>query len=300
MLDKKHLRVLGSSTSSVYAAIGIGICKMRYSIGFLCSLSLCLASALIPQSPEQQSRRAVASLSKAIEANKANGSGKTRFYVDYLIPLPPETKGEDIDPWPGGLAQMYPYAEDILTTILRGVVDEPAGPCASQVISPADCCGFFIQESNVSSKNDIAAILFPGVDQLSKIQEIDEMVGEDRTLIVFNKQFQRPEDFGFLNRDKSKKAIFDKFSYGFAFQELACRGEDMKLTFEYPNWNSCIVCDENIELGSREIDLLDPQPDRPTYEVLEKKINEVLPEPLWMRKMQEVTEKGFKFQRNKE
>jgi hypothetical protein len=258
-----------------------------------------VASALIPQSPEQQIRRAIASLSKAIEATKEESGRKPRFLIDYLIPLPPETKEEDIDPWPGGLAQMYPYAEDILTTILKGVVDEPAGPCGSQVISPADCSGFLIQESNVSPKNDIAAILFPGVDQLSKIQEIDQMVGEDRTLILFNKQFQRPEDFGFFNRDKSRTAIFDKFSQGFAFQEYACRGEDMKLTFEYPNWSSCVVCDENIELGSREIDLLDPQPDRPTYEALEKKINEILPEPLWMRKMGEAQDKGFKFQRNK-
>jgi hypothetical protein len=30
---------------------------------------------------------------------------------------------------------------------------------------------------------------------------------------------------------------------------------------------------------------------------LEKKINEVIPEPLWMRKMGDVQEKGLKFQR---
>lgn len=259
-------------------------------------LTLSVASALIPQSPQQQTRRAVASLSKAIEAMNEAGNRK-RFFVDYLIPLPPETKAEDIDPWPGGLAQMYPYAEDILKDILKGIIDSPAGPCSSQVISQADCSGFFIQESDVSSKNDIAAILFPGVDQLDKIKEIDEMVGDDRTLIIFNKQFQRPEDFGFFNKEKSKQAVFDRFSYGFAFQELACRGEDTKLTFEYPNWNSCVVCDENVDLGTREIDLFEPQPVRPTYEELEKKINEVLPEPLWMRKMGEVGEKGFKFQR---
>ena len=63
-------------------------------------LCLAVASALIPSSPEQQTRRAIASLSKAIETTREN-NGKLRFYVDYLIPLPPETKAEDIDPWPG-------------------------------------------------------------------------------------------------------------------------------------------------------------------------------------------------------
>ena len=37
--------------------------------------------------------------------------------------------------------------------------------------------------------------------------------------------------------------------------------------------------------------------ERHDYLELEKKINEVIPEPLWMRKMQEVSEKGLKFQR---
>lgn len=266
----------------------------------LCSCSI-LVSSLIPASPQQQTRRAIASLSKAIADAKESGSNKPlRFYVDYLIPLPIETKAEDIDPWPGGLAQMYPYASDILETILKGItVDAPSnGGCSSQVLSEPDCCGFFIQQSESSAKNDVAAILFPGVDQLDKIAEIDQMVGDERVLILFNKQFQRPADFGFgSNRDRCQKVVFDRFSYGFAFQEFACRGEDTKLTFEYPNWSSCVICDEDADKGQQEIALLDPQPQRPSYQELEKKINQVLPEPLWMRKMNEAESKGFKFQR---
>jgi len=256
-----------------------------------------IASALIPASPEQQTRRAIQSLSKAIGNAREEGR-PLRFYVDYLIPLPPETKAEDIDPWPGGLAQMYPYASDILETILRGIVDTPSMKCSSQVVSQPDCCGFFIQQSETSPKNDVAALLFPGVDQLEKIAEIDQMVGPQRPLILFNKQFQRPVDFGFGgNNKRSQELLFDRFSYGFAFQEFACRGEDTKLTFEYPNWQSCVICDEDFEKGQQEIALLSPQKDRPSYEDLEKKINEVLPEPLWMRKMGEAETKGFKFQR---
>jgi Domain of unknown function (DUF1995) len=262
-------------------------------LALVCGLTL----ALIPASPEQQTRRAIQSLSNAIA--DARGQGRPlRFYVEYLIPLPPETKAEDIDPWPGGLAQMYPYASDILATILRGITESPSPTCSSQVVSEADCCGFFIQQSEASAKNDVAAMLFPGVDQLAKIDEIDKMVGNERPLILFNKQFQRPADFGFGSIvTKCQEIVFNRFSYGFAFQEFACRGEDTKLTYEYPNWQSCVICDEDIEKGQLEIALLDPQPDRPSYEELEKKINQVLPEPLWMRKMGEVESKGFKFQR---
>jgi Domain of unknown function (DUF1995) len=255
-----------------------------------------LATALVPQSPEEQTRLAIRSLQKAIASVDKNNNTPRRFFVDYLIPLPPETQPEDIDPWPGGLAQMYPYAEQILADIMAGIVDEPARPCSSQVISASDCCGFFVQESKTSAKNDIGAILFPGVDQLEKIQEIDSMVGE-RTLILFNRQFQRPVDFGFGNKDRAQKAIFDRYQWGFAFQEMACRGEDVKLTFEYPNWEAFVVCDEDVDLGQRQLKLQSPSPDRPAYEALERDINRVLPEPLWMRKMGEAERKGFKFQR---
>jgi len=270
---------------------------LRFQLAFLLSLVLGrkVSTLIIPDSPQQQTVRAISSLRNAILTAKETG-GNNRLYVDYLIPLPPETQAADIDPWPGGLAQMYPYAQDILKTILRGVVDEP-GSCSTQIISKSDCCGFFIQESQTSAKNDVGAILFPGVDQLKKIEEVDAMVGNERTLILFNKQFQRPADFGFFNGDRCRKSIFDRYEYGFAFQEFACRGEDTKLIYEYPNWQSCVICDEDVDVGRREICLLPPRSKRPTYDELEKTINQVLPEPLWMRKMGEVENKGFKFQR---
>lgn len=264
---------------------------------FLLVAMLICVDGLIPSTPKEQTTRAVASIKDAIEHHRQEEGGKPlRFYVDYLIPLPPETKAEDIDPWPGGLAQMYPYAEQILTSILQRVVDEPAGPCSSQVISAPDCCGFFVQESQTSAKNDVAAILFPGVDQLNNIEEIDSMVG-DRPLLLFNKQFQRPADFGFLQKERSQRRIFERFSQGFAFQEFACRGEDTKLTYEFPHWSAAVICEGDEPGSNREIMLFDKQQDRPTYEDLEQQINRVLPEPLWMRKMAEVETKGFKFQR---
>ena len=55
-----------------------------------------------------------------------------------------------------------------------------------------------------------------------------------------------------------------------------------------------------VDENGREVEITDSSWDtkvRPEYEALEKKINEVLPEPLWMRKIQEAQDKGLKFQR---
>ncbi|KAL7539029.1 hypothetical protein ACHAXR_008978 [Thalassiosira sp. AJA248-18] len=191
---------------------------------------------------------------------------------------------------------MYPYAEDIVRDILAGVVDESSREkFSSQVISAPDCCGFFIQESPLSPEEDVAALLFPGPDQLSNMKEIEDMVGDKRTLIIFNRQFTRPEDFGFFQKDAARE-IISKYQWAFAFQEIACRGEDVKLTFEQSvGWQACVV-DEN----AKEIEIEDSSWDvkvRPDYLAIEDKINVIMPEPLWMRKMGEVQEKGLKFQR---
>ena len=251
--------------------------------------------ALIPATPAEQTQRAISSvrdtISKIREANKP-----PRVYIDYLIPLPIETSDADIDPWPGGLSQQYPYAEEILREILLGVVeDSTPDKCSSQIISAPDCCGLFVQESPNSPELDVAALLFPGPDQLDQIKQIEEMVGPKRTLLLFNRQFKRAADFGFFNKGEAQK-LLDTYDWGFAFQEIACRGEDVKLIFEQAvGWKASVI-DEN----GKEIDVMDDSWDatqRPDYVELEKKINEVLPEPLWMRKMQEVQEKGLKFQR---
>ncbi len=180
--------------------------------------------------------------------------------------------------------------------LLVGVVED-AEPekCSSQVISASDCCGLFIQESPNSPELDVACLLFPSPDQLQNMQEIEQMVGDKRTLLVLNRQFTRAADFGFFKKGESQKFL-DKFEWAFAFQEIACRGEDVKLLFEQSNGWKASVIDEKGE----EIDVMDASWDtaiRPDYLELEKKINEIIPEPLWMRKMGEVQEKGFKFQR---
>jgi hypothetical protein len=59
-------------------------------------------------------------------------------------------------------------------------------------------------------------------DQLQNIKEIDKMVGDKRTLIIFNRQFKQAADFGFFNKNKAEgKEVMDKYEFGFAFQEIA-------------------------------------------------------------------------------
>ena len=120
---------------------------------------------------------------------------------------------------------MYPYAEGVLREMLAGVVDgsskkDGGGGCSSTVISSPDCCGFFVQESPESPEHDVAALLFPGPDQFSKMREIEAMVGDKRTLLVFNRQYTRPEDFGFFGRDEAR-GMMERYRWGYAFQEIA-------------------------------------------------------------------------------
>mmetsp|Transcript_23344 Transcript_23344/g.48834 ORF Transcript_23344/g.48834 Transcript_23344/m.48834 type:complete len:106 (-) Transcript_23344:11-328(-) len=104
---------------------------MRPSIPALVTLLVAQgARALIPATPGEQTRRAITSMKEKI-AQVRSSNLPPRIYIDYLIPLPPATTDADIDPWPGGLAQMYPYAEDILRDILTGIVDESSRDAVS-------------------------------------------------------------------------------------------------------------------------------------------------------------------------
>lgn len=48
-------------------------------------------------------RRAIISVQETISKIRSSGSNApSRIYIDYLLPLPPQTSDADIDPWPGG------------------------------------------------------------------------------------------------------------------------------------------------------------------------------------------------------
>lgn len=261
--------------------------KTQMIILFLLVTILAIVPTLplkIPKTPALQTSQCISS----IDSNPHN-----RIYVDYLLPLPPETSAADIDPWPGGLNQMYDPASSTVKQILNRLTPNP-GKCTEQIISKEDCCSFLVQEDLDSSKNDIACVIFPSVDNFNSLQEIDNLVG-DRKLLLFNRQFKRPQDFGF-DKTKAEKEIFNKYKWGYALQEFAVRGEDCKLIFENGTWNA--VCLPNAE-SDEEIVLFDEVDERPEYVNLEIKINELIPKPLWMRQMDRAENEGFKFNRKK-
>ena len=50
--------------------------------------------------------------------------------------------------------------------------------------------------------------------------EIEDMVGNDRTLLMFNRQYNRPEDFGYFRKDEARE-MMGRYKWGYAFQEIA-------------------------------------------------------------------------------
>ena len=77
---------------------------------------------------------------------------------------------------------------------------------------------------------DAAVCLFAGCDQLGRLREVDGMAGADRLLCLLNPQFKRLEDFSLWQRGEARSVVFERgYECSFAFEEFACRGEDVKL-----------------------------------------------------------------------
>jgi len=123
----------------------------------------------LPISPPAMVQRCVTSV------QAARDDGRTRLFVNLIVPLLPTAKPSDIDPWPGGLKQQFATVEGLTKNILGGVAGSDAGKCSTQVLSDDDACAFVLQEGATSAE-DCAAIIFPSVDQPEDLQRIDKMV----------------------------------------------------------------------------------------------------------------------------
>jgi len=254
------------------------------------SLSSSLSS--LPSSQGVMTSRAARS------CRNARDGGSKRLIINIVVPLLPTVRPEDIDPWPGGLKQQFNTVEKICRGILSEIVASDSPPpgsnlkCTTQIISQDDACALLIQEAE-SAKEDAAAIIFPGTDQLDELIRIDKMVGEDRLLLLINPQFRRAEDFGVFKRGTAKTEIFGKYRPGFSFEELSCRGEQVKLTYDSSvGWQAFAVVDE---APMYQTTSSPPLPlysgalqKRPTYEELEDRVKEVLPDPAWKRAMKKI------------
>ena len=218
------------------------------------------------------------------------------YMVFGAVPIQGTSAPEDLDPWPGGLKQQYPIALELGKSLLRQVTGAEESACTSQVLDAEDACGLILAQG-ATAADDAACVLFAGSDQMDELAKVEAMVGGKRLLCLLNPQFSRPEDFSLWQRGKAKSTYFERgYQTTFAFEELACRGEDVKLVGEYGRgWRAFVYLDD------RELDgtpLHDGYlRERPEYKWIEAQINQRHPQPRWARMLDEVDQKGLRFMR---
>ena len=260
----------------------------------------------VPRSPDEMLQRAAAACVRAKDA------GVLRQLVRVVVPddersykvfgaveIQGTSAPEDLDPWPGGLKQQYPIALELGRKMLRSVAGAASFSAVSdQVLDAEDACGLILAQGE-SAKDDAACILFAGSDQIDELARVDAMA-TGRVLCLLNPQFQREADFSLWQRGKAKAAYFDKgYQVSYAFEEFACRGEDVKLVGEYGvGWRAFVSLDDRDPAG---VPLHDGcLPERPEYKWLEDAINKQHPTPRWARMLDAVDEKGLRFMRGAE
>ncbi|EOD34426.1 hypothetical protein EMIHUDRAFT_111272 [Emiliania huxleyi CCMP1516] len=247
----------------------------------------------IPRSPDEMVRRAAAAVTRASQAGVRRQIVKLvvpddqrSYKVFGAVPIQGTSAPEDLDPWPGGLKQQYPIALGLARELLQGVTGASERLITDQGATPAE---------------DAAVCLFAGCDQLGRLREVDGMAGADRLLCLLNPQFKRLEDFSLWQRGEARSVVFERgYECSFAFEEFACRGEDVKLAGEQGvgehgvGWCAFVFLDDGSEGTILHEGAL---PSRPEYSWLEAQINARHPSP---RQLSRVDEEGLRFMRRGE
>jgi len=220
------------------------------------------------------------------------------YKVFGAVPIQGTSAPEDLDPWPGGLKQQYPIALGLARELLQGVTGASERLITDQVLDAEDACGLVLAQGATPAE-DAAVCLFAGCDQLGRLREVDGMAGADRLLCLLNPQFKRLEDFSLWQRGEARSVVFERgYECSFAFEEFACRGEDVKLVGEHGvGWCAFVFLDDGSEGTILHEGAL---PSRPEYSWLEAQINARHPSPRWARQLSRVDEEGLRFMRRGE
>jgi len=115
-----------------------------------------------------------------------------------------------------------------------------------------------------------------------------------RLLCLVNPQFKYIDDFNMWERGRAQAVIFDRgYEMTYAFEQFACRGEDVKLVCEYGmGWRAFVLLDDKATEG---VPLHEGcLPERPDYYWLEAQINQQHPEPRWSRVLRQGSKKRSK------
>ena len=267
----------------------------------------CAEKALrgIPRSPTEMMERAASAVSRAAKAGvlrqvvKVVVPDDTREYKVFgAVPIQGTSAPEDLDPWPGGLKQQFPIALDLGKQMLMGVTGASERAVSDQVLDKEDACGLILAQGSTPAE-DAACVLFLGTDQMDALSKVDKMAS-GRLLCLLNPQFKRLSDFSIWQKGKAQASYFDAgYETTFAFEEFACRGEDVKLIGEYG-----IGCRAFVYLSDQDFEGVPLHagalPERPEYKWVEEQINTQHPQPRWARNLNDVDEKGLRFMRGNE
>ena len=270
---------------------------------YVAALTLCARPLpTVPSSPADMMRRAADSVARAAKADVLRQlvrivvpDDERTYKVFGAVEIQGTSAPEDLDPWPGGLKQQFPIALSLSRKMMQTVAN-----CASeagvtdQVLDAEDACGLILAQGPTPAE-DAACVLFVGCDQMDQLAKVDKMAS-GRLLCLINPQFKRLEDFSLWQRGRAKAAYFDQgYEVAYAFEEFACRGEDLKLCCEYGlGWRAFVLLEDGAEPMALHEGAL---PERPEYKWLEAQINEQHPQPRWMRMMNVAEEKGLRFMR---
>lgn len=249
-----------------------------------------------PQTSAELLERASAAVSRA------KAAGVLRQVINMVIPrdtrtytvLGTEIQGTDaptdLDPWPGGLAQMYGVALPIGRRILKNLTGSAESAMKAQELSEDGGCGWILAEGS-SAIDDAGFFIFPSADEIDQLAKVDAMVGDKRVLVILNPQFKSTDDFVFWKRGKAKETYFDKgYEVTFTFEETILRDESVKIIGEFGlGWRAFLFVTEGDPKGEALTDGYLPQ--KPEYMDLLAEIKKRYPERPWERQLKEAAAK---------
>ncbi|GMH55924.1 hypothetical protein TrRE_jg3536 [Triparma retinervis] len=229
----------------------------------------------------------------------ARSSGLFRQTVALIVPELSTVGPADLDPWPGGTRQMSREAQPLIESMLKLVTG--CDSVRSTMIDSESGAMQFVGEGETAAE-DVCCFAFADIESFDTVRMLDEACGEDRLMVLINPQFNTAADFSLFARGKAKSYLgggflTDKFPYSFCLQEQAVRSEDCKIVYNAGvGWGAFALTDSTYE-GMNMVDAGDAmalheeaEARKPTYQWIEERLNEKLPDPIFIRKIKEAAE----------
>lgn len=248
----------------------------------LVAMSLAVSLAPLPTVPgsiEEMVERA------ADAVNRAASVGVKRQLVRLMLPddrtlrvldaveISDDHYSEELDTWTDSLTEQFPVALELGREMLRKVTGAPEDIISDHILDAEDACGLVLAQGETPAE-DTACMIFAGCNQIDQLARVDELAGHERLVCLLNPQFTQLDEFNWWEQAKARAIYFDRgYEVVYAFEQFACRGEDVQLVCEFGlGWRAFVSVDgqspESIPLHDGYLR------ERPTYLWLEDKLNE--------------------------